>query len=192
MVAIFTGIVEELGKVREIRRGNQSCQIEIGARRVLADGGRLGLWDIVAGGGGQLDYPLPWADRSDRSHLVTSAQLRTTVCPTMLQAGLKINVIPNAAEAQLDIRRLPGETRAEVMARLRRMVRDKSIEISAAPGQEMPATGSSPPVRVMSTETPPLARTIRVEPAGTANAGPLAGVGSPGRRPGSSTGARPV
>lgn len=71
------------------------------------------------------------------------AQLRTTVCPTILQAGLKINVIPSAAEAQLDIRRLPGETRAEVMARLRRMVRDNSIEIIGASGQEMPATGPS-------------------------------------------------
>ena len=72
------------------------------------------------------------------------AQLRTTVCPTILEAGQKINVIPNAAEAQLDIRRLPGETRAEVMARLRRMVRDNSIEIFEAPGQEMPATDPSP------------------------------------------------
>ena len=72
------------------------------------------------------------------------AQLRTTVCPTILRAGQKINVIPNTAEAQLDIRRLPGETRAEVMARLRHMVRDNSIEILDAPGQDMPATAPSP------------------------------------------------
>lgn len=49
------------------------------ARRVLADGGRLGLWDITSGDAGQLDYPLPWADGPARSHLVTAGQLRATV-----------------------------------------------------------------------------------------------------------------
>ena len=39
------------------------------ARRVLVDGGRLALWDIVVGDGGELGYPLPWADQPARSHL---------------------------------------------------------------------------------------------------------------------------
>jgi acetylornithine deacetylase/succinyl-diaminopimelate desuccinylase-like protein len=72
------------------------------------------------------------------------AQLRTTISPTMLSAGIKVNVIPNVAEAQLDIRRLPNETRAEVMTRLRAIIRDSAIEIVAAPGQEMPPTEASP------------------------------------------------
>jgi SAM-dependent methyltransferase len=49
------------------------------ARRVLVDGGRLALWDIVSGDGRQLDYPLPWADEPDRSHLVVAERLRTTI-----------------------------------------------------------------------------------------------------------------
>ena len=71
------------------------------------------------------------------------AQLRTTISPTMLSAGSKVNVIPNSAEAQLDIRRLPDETSEEVFARLRRVIHDNSVEISPAPGQEMPATEPS-------------------------------------------------
>lgn len=71
------------------------------------------------------------------------ALLRTTISPTMLQAGTKINVIPNVAEAQLDIRRLPNETRAEVLDRLRRTVNDSEVEIVPAGGQEMPATEPS-------------------------------------------------
>jgi acetylornithine deacetylase/succinyl-diaminopimelate desuccinylase-like protein len=71
------------------------------------------------------------------------ALLRTTIVPTMLRAGLKINVVPNTAEAQIDVRRLPDETREEVMARLRRIIHDSSVEISPAPGQEMPATEPS-------------------------------------------------
>lgn len=45
MVTIFTGIVEELGKVREVRRGSQSCQLDIAASQVLTD---VKLGDSIA------------------------------------------------------------------------------------------------------------------------------------------------
>jgi sarcosine/dimethylglycine N-methyltransferase len=49
-------------------------------RRVLVDGGRLGLWDITIAENAQgLDYPLPWADQPERSHLVTPDELRAAV-----------------------------------------------------------------------------------------------------------------
>jgi acetylornithine deacetylase/succinyl-diaminopimelate desuccinylase-like protein len=81
------------------------------------------------------------------------AMLRTTVSPTMLSAGSKINVIPNTAEAQLDVRRLPDETHDEILERLRRIIHDPAVEVGAARGQEMPATEpsglSTPLYRVM-------------------------------------------
>ena len=49
------------------------------ARRVLVLGGRLAVWDITAGQPGELDYPLPWADRPERSHLVSGGQLRAVI-----------------------------------------------------------------------------------------------------------------
>lgn len=49
------------------------------ARRVLKDGGRLALWDIMIGDHGALDYPLPWADQPAHSHLVTAEALRAAV-----------------------------------------------------------------------------------------------------------------
>jgi acetylornithine deacetylase/succinyl-diaminopimelate desuccinylase-like protein len=72
------------------------------------------------------------------------AQLHTTVSPTMLKAGLKINVIPNLAEAQIDVRRLPNETREEVVERLRRLVDDPAVDVVSAGDQEMPPTPPSP------------------------------------------------
>lgn len=46
-------------------------------RRVVEDGGRLALWDIVSAGVvGEPDYPLPWADTADQSHLATRDSLR--------------------------------------------------------------------------------------------------------------------
>ncbi|HVX65521.1 MAG TPA: M20/M25/M40 family metallo-hydrolase [Bryobacteraceae bacterium] len=71
------------------------------------------------------------------------AQLHTTIAPTMLRAGMKINVIPNVAEAQVDVRRLPNESREEVIERIRRLVNDPAVEVAPAPGQDMPATEPS-------------------------------------------------
>jgi sarcosine/dimethylglycine N-methyltransferase len=49
------------------------------ARRVLAGGGRLAVWDIVVGEDGEPDFPVPWADRPEYSHLTTSDRLRTAI-----------------------------------------------------------------------------------------------------------------
>jgi SAM-dependent methyltransferase len=45
------------------------------ARRVLAPGGRLALWDVTAGYGGPLHLPVPWASSPKQSHLVTPERL---------------------------------------------------------------------------------------------------------------------
>lgn len=71
------------------------------------------------------------------------AALRTTVTPTMLNAGIKINSIPSSAEAQVDVRRLPNETTEEVLARFRQIVGDPAIDIVLAPGAQLPVTESS-------------------------------------------------
>ncbi|OBI12930.1 class I SAM-dependent methyltransferase [Mycobacterium sp. E2497] len=49
------------------------------ARRVLVAGGRITLWDLTIGNHGELDYPLPWADQPERSHLVTPDGLRAVI-----------------------------------------------------------------------------------------------------------------
>ncbi len=49
------------------------------ARRVLADGGKLAVWDIVAGEDRDPDFPVPWADRPEYSHLTTSDRLRAAI-----------------------------------------------------------------------------------------------------------------
>jgi sarcosine/dimethylglycine N-methyltransferase len=49
------------------------------AARVLKVGGKLVLWDITAGDGSALDFPLPWADVPERSHLTTPHDLRDAI-----------------------------------------------------------------------------------------------------------------
>jgi acetylornithine deacetylase/succinyl-diaminopimelate desuccinylase-like protein len=57
------------------------------------------------------------------------SMLRTSVVPTMLAAGVKINVIPSTAEAALDIRALPDEDPAKLFASLAQVIQDPNIEI---------------------------------------------------------------
>ena len=47
--------------------------------RVLAPGGRWALGEIVAGPGGELYFPVPWADGPAESHLLEPEALRTTL-----------------------------------------------------------------------------------------------------------------
>ncbi len=47
--------------------------------RVLRRGGRLAFQDIVAGPGGPVHTPVPWAKAPEHSHLVDAATLRATV-----------------------------------------------------------------------------------------------------------------
>jgi ubiquinone/menaquinone biosynthesis C-methylase UbiE len=49
------------------------------ARRAVTPAGRLAIWDITAGSQGDLDYPLPWADRPRLSHVLPAAVLRDTI-----------------------------------------------------------------------------------------------------------------
>ena len=46
------------------------------ARRVLKDGGRLAIWDIIAGPRQPIHFPVPWADAPDISFLAQSDELR--------------------------------------------------------------------------------------------------------------------
>jgi sarcosine/dimethylglycine N-methyltransferase len=45
------------------------------ARRVLAPGGRLAIWDVTAGSGGPVRIPVPWATSPEQSHLVSPERL---------------------------------------------------------------------------------------------------------------------
>ncbi len=59
------------------------------------------------------------------------SMLRTSVVPTMLNAGIKSNVIPSTAEATLDIRALPDEDLPKFRETLSRIIDDSQVRVVA-------------------------------------------------------------
>ena len=60
-----------------------------------------------------------------------------------LDAMLRTTISPQS-DTQLDVLRMPSETREEVLARLRQIVNDSSVDVAFAPGPPMPTAQASP------------------------------------------------
>ena len=56
---------------------------------------------------------------------------RTTIAPTILQAGVKENVIPTLAQATVNFRLLPGDSSSGVIERVKKVIDDERVNISA-------------------------------------------------------------
>jgi carboxypeptidase PM20D1 len=88
----------------------------------------------------------------------TSASLRTTTAPTMIQGSPKENVLPIRAQAIVNFRIIPGETSDDVLAHVRRIIDDSAVAITLAE----PATQPSPVSSTTSDAYRTLARDITV------------------------------
>ena len=76
----------------------------------------------------------------------TNAMLRTTIVPTILQAGIKDNVIPGLATATVNTRILPGQSIEEVEAFIKKQMNDDRIVVK----RTGPASEDGPPVSIES------------------------------------------
>jgi acetylornithine deacetylase/succinyl-diaminopimelate desuccinylase-like protein len=70
------------------------------------------------------------------------SMLRTSISPTMLKGGYRMNVIPAEAEATLDIRALPDENLDTFFAEMKRQIGDDTVEIVRGPMSRRPAPPS--------------------------------------------------
>jgi acetylornithine deacetylase/succinyl-diaminopimelate desuccinylase-like protein len=57
------------------------------------------------------------------------SMLRTSVVPTILNAGFRSNVIPSQAEATIDVRALPDEDVPKLYQEMREVISDPAVEI---------------------------------------------------------------
>lgn len=70
------------------------------------------------------------------------SMLRTSISPTVLKGGYRMNVIPSEAEATLDIRTVPDENLEEFFAGLKAQLNDPGIEIVRGPMTRKPTPPS--------------------------------------------------
>ena len=74
---------------------------------MLVGGGLLAAWDIAAGEPAEPDYPLPWADDSRLSHLVTPNRLRRVVEASGFEVEQWNDLTEQAATAMQAILAMP-------------------------------------------------------------------------------------
>jgi acetylornithine deacetylase/succinyl-diaminopimelate desuccinylase-like protein len=74
------------------------------------------------------------------------SMLHTTVVPTVLKGGFKLNVIPPEATAEVDIRALPDEDMQAFYAEMTKIINDRSVTLIPPDlTSSMPAAPSSSP-----------------------------------------------
>ena len=69
--------------------------------------------------------------------------LRTSVVPTILKAGFRINVIPSEAEATIDVRALPDEDMPKFLEEMRKVIGDPAVKIEPRTEELRPAGAPS-------------------------------------------------
>jgi len=60
-----------------------------------------------------------------------NAIVRTTFVPTIIEGGIKDNIVPTVAKATANLRLLPGDEAQAVVARLKEIVADDRVQITA-------------------------------------------------------------
>ncbi len=81
---------------------------------------------------------LPLVGLARQAHACT----HTTLAPTMMRAGTKLNVIPDRVELDVDIRSLPGWDTADVRAMVEEVVGDLADDVDIEFSAEQPSTTS--------------------------------------------------
>jgi carboxypeptidase PM20D1 len=59
-----------------------------------------------------------------------NAMIRTTLAPTIINAGMKDNVVPTVATATVNIRMLPGDSSQEILERLKSIIHDDRVKLN--------------------------------------------------------------
>src|SRR6516164_6334932 len=77
----------------------------------------------------------------------TNALLRTTLAPTMINAGIRDNVLPAKATAVVNLRVMPGESTTSVVEYVHRVIADPAVKILPLPpqGDPSPVFNFAPP-----------------------------------------------
>ena len=63
---------------------------------------------------------------------IHGSMLRTSLVPTIMQAGYRVNVIPSEAKATIDVRTVPDENVDQFLDTVRRVINDPQVDVAWA------------------------------------------------------------
>lgn len=88
----------------------------------------------------------PWLKRWLVGSPEMNASMRTTTALTIIQGGVEDNTIPAEARAIVNFRMLPGDTIAEVLWHVKKVVKDERVKVTPIEGKYNEALPVSPQV----------------------------------------------
>lgn len=120
-----------------------------GVRRYFRELARLSSYDWLLPALSRLENPATAAAAAREIRAKNpefDALLHDTVQPLTIRSvnPRGPNSAPASAEAIVEVRRLPGESREEILGRLRGLVFELGVEVSLAPGPQTPVADASP------------------------------------------------
>jgi len=112
-----------------------------GIRRALKAGGRFGIYDVVAGEGGPVLYPVPWARDVSISHLVSKDDMRSLLRGAGFVVEMEIDTteasaawfeeklkrLQNGGSSPLSFQLFLGAQHADMIANQVRNLKDRRI-----------------------------------------------------------------
>ena len=101
--------------------------------------------DVVSGDARRMAAADDWFLAHEPRH---SSMLRTSISPTIVQGGYRVNVIPSEATATLDVRMVPGEDTTAFLETVRKVIADSAVTVTYAARDVRPGT----PVASLSSE----------------------------------------
>jgi acetylornithine deacetylase/succinyl-diaminopimelate desuccinylase-like protein len=72
-----------------------------------------------------------------------ASMVRSSISPTIIQGGYRVNVIPSEAKATLDVRLMSGQDPDAFLNEVRKIVNDPSVKVSWIPRDVRPAASSA-------------------------------------------------
>jgi acetylornithine deacetylase/succinyl-diaminopimelate desuccinylase-like protein len=67
-----------------------------------------------------------------------ASMLRTSLSPTIVQGGYRVNVIPSEAKATVDVRMVPDEDPVQFLEAVRKVINDPAVSVGYAPRADRP------------------------------------------------------
>jgi len=83
-----------------------------------------------------------------------NAMIRTTIAPTIINAGVKDNVLPGKAEAVVNFRLLPGDDLRSVYEKVLERINNERVEVTPYEGETLEGGAGWNPSPVADTESP--------------------------------------